>query len=122
MERRQLIDLVPLYALDALEGAEMQEFESHLEACQECPAELAVHQSVATALTADLPAPPGVWDRIAIGTSDRVLPIQVARLAERRLRRDPKLFGTALGAALASMFRGTVGNLPSRSNNRDDGA
>ena len=36
-----MTDLVPLYALDALEGAEMREFEVHLETCEECVAELA---------------------------------------------------------------------------------
>ncbi len=37
-----MIDLVPLYALDALEGSEMREFEAHLETCQQCRAELAI--------------------------------------------------------------------------------
>ena len=101
MEHDRIIDLVPLYALDALEGVELLEFESHLETCQVCAAELALHQSVTAGFTADEPAPSHVWDRIANEVSEPESPPEIGRLADKRGARDRRLVWMASVAALA---------------------
>lgn len=106
MEHDQMIDLVPLYALVALEGTEMREFEAHLETCQECVAELAVHRSVTAALIADQPAPGQVWDRIAAAVSDPSP--RVSQLSERRATRDRPLRLIASVAAVVALLLGVL--------------
>jgi anti-sigma-K factor RskA len=101
-----MIDLVPLYALDALEGAEMREFESHLETCQECVAELSLHRSVTAALIADQPAPGPVWGRIAAAVADPEAPQMVSQLSERRAVRDRPLRLIASVAAVLALLLG----------------
>ena len=108
MEHDQMIDLVPLYALDALEGAEMLEFEAHLETCQECITELSLHQSVTATLTADQPAPGPVWNRIATAVFDSGRPPKVSQLSERRAGRDRPLKLIASVAALAALLLGVL--------------
>lgn len=108
MEHDQLMDLVPLYALDALDGAELTEFESHLETCQACAAELAVHQSVTAGFTPDEPAPTHAWDRIAKEISESGAPAEVETLSERRRARDWRLTLVASVAALAALVLGVV--------------
>ena len=108
MEHDQMIDLVPLYALDALERAEMREFEVHLETCEECVAELAVHRSVTAALIADQPAPGQMWDRIAAAVSDSDPSPKVSQLSDRRAARDRPLRWLASVAALAALILGVL--------------
>jgi anti-sigma-K factor RskA len=106
MEHEQMLDLVPLYALDALEGSELAEFEAHLGTCEECVAELEAQRTTVAALVPDGPAPTHVWDRIAseIGAP---APAEVASLDERRdgSRRYRWL---ALVAAVAALVFGAV--------------
>lgn len=108
MEHDRMIDLVPLYALDALEGVELLEFESHLETCQVCAAELALHQSVTAGFTADEPAPSHVWDRIANEVSEPEAPPEIGRLADKREARDRRLVWMTSVAALAAVVLGAV--------------
>jgi anti-sigma-K factor RskA len=61
-ERHPLDDLA-LYALDALEGDEAEEVETHLEVCALCRQELAAHEEALGALVEDGP-PPEVWDAV----------------------------------------------------------
>jgi anti-sigma-K factor RskA len=106
MEHDQMIGLVPLYALDALEGAEMREFEGHLETCQECVAELSVHRSVTASLIADQPAPGPMWDRIATAVADSEPSQIVSQLSERRAARDRPLKLIASVAAVLALLLG----------------
>jgi hypothetical protein len=64
MNHQEIIDLVPLFALDALEGDEHQAVLAHLASCDQCQAELDEYRSVAAGLVEDGEAPPHVWERI----------------------------------------------------------
>lgn len=82
MSLHDMADLVPLYALDALEGDENRSFESHLETCGDCQASLAEYRLVAANLVLDEPASDETWDRISAAiaseseTSAEVIPLQ----------------------------------------------
>lgn len=96
-----MLDLVPLYALDALEGVEMEEFESHLEACDQCAAELAIHHAVAAAFVVDQAPPVPVWDRMAAEIADTRPVAGVDRFDARRTRRHPLAWVASIAALLA---------------------
>ena len=53
MSSHEMMDQAALYALDALSGTELAEFESHLDGCHRCRAELVMYQSVAADLVYD---------------------------------------------------------------------
>lgn len=83
-EHDTTLELIPLYALDALDGDDLRSVELHLESCPECIAELRSMRSVASGLVADEPAPSGVWERIAAEISvpqpeDNVILMEPAR-------------------------------------------
>ena len=72
-------ELVGSYALDALEPDEAREFETHLDSCPRCRAELRDHRDTASYLAhAGAPAPDGVWERIAAQLEEE--PPDVARI------------------------------------------
>jgi anti-sigma-K factor RskA len=60
MERAEIHELSAAYALDALEGSELEAFEEHLARCAECRENVATFQRVAAELAFDVdaPAPP----------------------------------------------------------------
>ena len=63
-------ELVPLAALDALDGQDLLDFQEHLPDCAECQAELAAYEEVADRLATSpglLPPPPGLRDRVLAG-------------------------------------------------------
>jgi anti-sigma-K factor RskA len=67
MERAEVHELSAAYALDALEGKDLEAFEEHLARCAECRENVATFQRVAAELAYDVdaPAPPaGLRDRI----------------------------------------------------------
>lgn len=64
MAHTQARELIPLFALDALEGRERDEVRSHLDSCPVCRSELSRYMSVTAALTPDSGAPRQTWDRI----------------------------------------------------------
>lgn len=64
MSTHEMMDQVPLYALDALQDTEAFEFESHLELCGECLAEVAMYRSVAANLVHDEAASERTWQKI----------------------------------------------------------
>jgi anti-sigma-K factor RskA len=76
-----MLELVPLYALDALEGQERLDFESHLDGCPDCRAELDGYRDVAAGLVPDGPADDETWDRIRESITGEST---VVRLDERR--------------------------------------
>lgn len=99
----QLFGLVELYALDALEGAELVEFEAHLEICELCQSQLAEALTVTASFVADAPAPTHVWDRIVaeIDPPD-------ATVTELPSRRGPVIALTTIAAALAIALGGVL--------------
>lgn len=65
MSNHEMLDLVPLHALDALEGEEQRQFETHLETCADCRAHLDDYREVASNLVPDEPASDETWERIS---------------------------------------------------------
>ena len=98
MSDHPMLEQVPLYALDALEGEERTAFEAHLDGCPECRAELDEYRGVATGLVPDEPATDQTWDRIAGAIAEES---QVVDLNERRSGGIwPWVAGIAAAAAL----------------------
>lgn len=64
MSSHEMTEQVALYALDALEETEVAKFESHLELCEACRAELSVYRNVAANLVHDDPASEETWVKI----------------------------------------------------------
>lgn len=64
MNDHRWAESVALYALDALEGQELADFEEHLETCQACPPELDEYRAVASRLVRDETASSETWERI----------------------------------------------------------
>jgi anti-sigma-K factor RskA len=66
----EMVDMIPLYALDALEAHETIEFEAHLESCPECDDTLGGYRASISRLVLDEPASSETWSRIsaAIGS------------------------------------------------------
>jgi anti-sigma-K factor RskA len=67
MERAEIHELSAAYALDALEGRELEAFEEHLAHCAECRENVTTFQRVAAELAYDVEAPappPALRDRL----------------------------------------------------------
>ena len=64
MNDHQWAEHVALYALDALDGQELIDFETHLETCAICQADLDEYRAVASSLVRDEAASDETWDRI----------------------------------------------------------
>ena len=60
----EMMDLLPLYALDALEGPGREALEGHLDTCDPCQRELARTHSIAAMWVKDSDPPHPVWARI----------------------------------------------------------
>ena len=75
----EVSDLLGAYALDALEPAEFQAVDRHVQGCEECLAEVAEHREVAGLLTPGWGKPPaGLWDRIAASLEESPPPLNMA--------------------------------------------
>jgi hypothetical protein len=75
----EVADLLGAYALDALEPAELQVVDRHVQGCQACLAEVAEHREVAGLLTPGWGKPPaGLWDRIAASLEEAPPPLDLA--------------------------------------------
>jgi anti-sigma-K factor RskA len=99
----EVMELVDLYALDALEGREAIDFEAHLPRCESCQARLAEARTVTAALVADSAPPNHVWDRILADIEP-----QRATVTELPRRRGIFLALSAVAAALAITLGGVV--------------
>jgi anti-sigma-K factor RskA len=64
MNHNEILELVPLYALDALEGDEHLAVRNHLATCESCRQELQEYHSIAASFTEDGAAPAHIWARI----------------------------------------------------------
>lgn len=71
-------ELLGVYALDALDPDERQAVEAHAAECGACQAEIAQHREVAAFLAPSwMPAPEGLWDRIAQGLEETPPPLEM---------------------------------------------
>jgi hypothetical protein len=103
----ELLDLVPLYAADALGDDELRQVEEHLDGCPDCIAEVAALRTAASAMVPDEPPPTHVWDRIVAEISGPVAP--TATVAEIDSRRSSRRFGWLAAAAVVAVVLGAWG-------------
>jgi hypothetical protein len=88
MKSHAPLQMIPLYALDALPEPERVEVDAHLDSCPVCVEELGQYLSVVAFLTADQAAPRDVWERIVASIEADSVPIdQTAELIDRGSRR-----------------------------------
>jgi len=81
----RFLELVPLAALDALDGQDLVDFREHIPGCAECRAELAAYEEVAGRIGASqgaMPPPPGLRNRVLAGVG-AAAPARVTRAAPR---------------------------------------
>jgi hypothetical protein len=79
LSHAEVVDLLGAYALDALEPAELQAVDRHVQGCAACLAEVAEHREVAGLLTPGWAQPPaGLWDRIAASLEEAPPPLDLA--------------------------------------------
>jgi len=101
-----MLDLAPLYALDALEGPELAGFEAHLATCGECLSILDVYRGAAANLVHDATASEDTWAQISAAISDNDAG-GVAMPAPSR-RSDPWRWVAGLAAAAALLLAGVL--------------
>ncbi len=104
MNHDEAQELLGAYALDAVDGPELEALERHLEGCPRCRAEVAEHREVAVLLAhGGAPAPEGLWDRIAGALETTPPPMELTSLVAHRKRRSEWNGGRWLArAALAA--------------------
>jgi anti-sigma factor ChrR (cupin superfamily) len=73
-------NVVELYALGLLDGAEAKEFEAHLRTCDSCRADLKVDHSLLAGLTASVPPRAAIRDRLLDFTHAPRAPLDLAAL------------------------------------------
>ena len=106
LSHEEVVDLLGAYALDALEPAELQAVERHVEGCHACLAEVAEHREVAGLLTPGWGKPPaGLWDRIAASLEDSPPPLDLAPVIAMKPAPPP----TQITDAAAGRRRRTLG-------------
>jgi hypothetical protein len=64
MQHQSAFELLPLFALDALERRELRRVERHVRSCRRCLDELARYETVAHALSGEMEPSPDTWNRI----------------------------------------------------------
>jgi hypothetical protein len=108
MTHDQVFELLPLHALDALEGVELSEVESHLATCDICLAELALHHSVTATFVPDGPPPSRVWDRITAELDEEPSGAEVMSIESARAPKGTPLIWLTSIAALLALVLGVV--------------
>lgn len=104
MSDHQWADLVALYALDALDGQELADFETHLDTCEVCRAELDEYRAVASGLVHDGSVSDETWDRIHAAIRSETPDIPAEPLA------TPIRWGlVGIAAAVALVLGGLLG-------------
>ncbi|HVL05148.1 MAG TPA: anti-sigma factor [Acidimicrobiales bacterium] len=133
LSHAEVADLLGAYALDALEPAELQAVDRHVQGCQACLAEVSEHREVAGLLTPGWgKPPPGLWDKIAASLEEQPPPLDLAPViamkpappppptvasgADRAARRG---FGVGIAAMVAVAAMAMIGFLGVRA--IDDG-
>lgn len=107
MKHDEVLELVPLYALDALERDEHLAVRNHLATCETCMQDLAGYQSVAAGFTGDGPTPSHLWEKIEaqLGATTQA---QVVPIEEAPQRSRFGLWAVGAAAALALVFGGIL--------------
>ena len=107
MSHIEVSDLLGAYALDALEPAELQAVDHHVQGCQECLAEVAQHREVAGLLTPGWSKPPsGLWEKIAASLEEAPPPLDLAPVMAMKQRKAGMLAAPprrGFGAGIAAM-------------------
>ncbi len=108
LSHEDVADLLGAYALDALEPAELQAVDRHVNSCPTCLAEVAQHREVAGLLTPGWGAPPpGVWDKISAALEESPPPLDLAPVLAMKRRENgaevAKPSRRMLGAGIAAM-------------------
>jgi anti-sigma-K factor RskA len=116
MDHDQVLELVPLYALDALDEVDAREVEAHVATCDSCASELAVHHTVSAGLSVDEPPPSGVWERIAGDITDPDADTVIDLGSERQQKRSRITWLTVV-AAIAALLLGAVAIFQTAANN-----
>lgn len=94
----EVADLLGAYALDALEPAELQVVDRHVQGCQACLAEVAQYREVAGLLTPGWGTPPpGVWDRIAASLEESPPPLDLAPVIAMKPPAPPRTISAGAG-------------------------
>lgn len=110
-------ELLGAYALDAVDDDERHAVERHLDLCPPCRAEVAEHREVASLMAVGfLPAPEGVWDRIASSLEEAppamrlesVVSLEERRAERRRWTRGPAGIAAAVAAIAAVAVMGVL--------------
>jgi anti-sigma-K factor RskA len=104
MTHDDLVDLVPVYALDALEGEERLTVRAHLESCLRCRETLAAYQQAAghLALAVEPVAPPAALkQRLLAELAATEQPVQLSRQPRRRFAWQKVASLAAVAALLA---------------------
>ncbi len=84
LNHSEIMDLLGAYALDAVDEDERQAIGRHLDECVQCRREVAEHREVAGMLASGwLPAPEGVWDRIAGSLEEAPPPLRMPSGGDR---------------------------------------
>lgn len=110
MTSHEMLELVPLYALDALEGDEEDRFVRHLPTCAQCQEALAAHRDAAAELVPDGPPSEAGWDRIVASIRDDdggVTAADVVSLPKARSD-GPGRWVAAVAAVFALVFGGIL--------------
>jgi hypothetical protein len=126
-----VVELLGVYALDAVDEAERNLIEHHLEECSQCRAEVRDHHEVAALLAADPVQPPArVWDGIVAQLDAQRPAAQQATVIPLQRRRPSVLTSTrwvtsVAAAVLVALTAGVVtqsqriGDLNSRVSDQD---
>jgi anti-sigma factor RsiW len=115
----EVTDLLGAYALDALEPAELQSVDRHVQGCQACLAEVAEHREVAGLLTPGwAKPPPELWAKIAAALEEVPPPLDLAPViamkpaaATRTVGKPRRNFGVGIAAMVAVAAVAMVGFL-----------
>ena len=118
LSHQEVADLLGAYALDALEPAELQTVDRHVQGCQTCLAEIAQHREVAGLLTPGWSKPPpGLWEKISASLEEVPPPLDLAPViamkprAAVRQAAPRRSFGAGIAAMVAIAAVAMVGFL-----------
>jgi hypothetical protein len=108
LSHAEVRELLGAYALDAVDGEEAAAVEQHLEDCRICRTEVSEHREVAALLAAGwVPAPDGVWDRIASSLEEAPPamrpPVSLGAARERRRERQSGPVRAVAAVAVAAV-------------------
>ena len=85
MNHSEIMELLGVYALDAVDDDEREAVARHLDECPQCRREVGEHREVAGMLGSGWsPAPEGLWDRIAASLEETPPPLRMPSEAAHR--------------------------------------